>query len=341
MTMSRAVSIARASFAAVCGAAAVLAAAETKPAELSASKALTQTVNAVVGLRSTVRANAQTAQTLGRERQGSGVVIDRDGLILTIGYLLVEADTVEVATDDGLKAPANVVAYDQATGFGLLRSVLPLNIEPAFIGDSSRLKEDQPMLTVAGGDDGSVTATVLVSKRPFAGNREYLLDEALFTSPPRIDHSGAALVNADGELVGIGSLFVTNATGEQARVPGNMFVPIDLLKPILDELKRDGTSRASRRPWLGINSQELDGRVRVIRVSRGSPAAAAGIEPGDLVLEINGVKVTSLDGMYRELWKSPRPDAEVQIKLLKGSDVTTLKVRPDERRRFLTVPQGI
>jgi S1-C subfamily serine protease len=314
--------------------------AQNAPAEDSAAKMMTRTVNAVVGIDTTVPASARSAETLGRQRSGSGVLIDDQGLVLTIGYLLIEAETVRITTDAGLRAPATVVAYDQASGFGLVRSVVPLKLEPARLGKSSTLKADDPVLTVSGGDEGSVTAAMVVSKRPFAGYWEYLLDEAIFTAPPRADHSGAALVNAAGELVGIGSLFVRDARNEGV-MPGNMFVPIDLFSAIRSELLTKGTSSASNRPWLGISSQEQDGRIRVVRVSRGGPAAEAGLQAGDLVLEVNGVKVQTLGNLYKELWKSPSSDSEVELTIMKGSTVSKVKVKAVDRTRYMVKPQGV
>jgi serine protease Do len=319
--------------------------AASSPAELAASpsapKALTQTVNAVVGIKSIATPGARSIDTLGRERTGSGILIDTDGHVLTIGYLLIEADQVMVETDAGLKVPAAVIAYDQASGFGLVKAIAPLKLAPATIGSSARLKVSEQVLTVSGGEDGGVAAALLVSKRPFAGYWEYLLDEALFTSPARPDHSGAALVNVAGELVGVGSLLVNNAAQDTERMQGNMFIPIDLLKPILAELKAKGKSRASTRPWLGLSSTEQDGRLRVLRVSRESPAADAGVEVGDLVLAINGIKVESLRAFYAELWRMPSPDSEVELTLLKGAELRKLKVKAQDRSRSMVKPQGV
>jgi serine protease Do len=310
-------------------------------AQTSAPKTLARTVNAVVGVKATAVAGARSAETLGMRREGSGILIDTDGHILTIGYLLIEADSVVVETDAGLKVPASVVAYDQASGFGLVKAIAPLKIEPALIGSSAALKASEAVLTVSGGEDGGVSEAQVVSKRPFAAYWEYLLDEAVFTAPARADHSGAALVNSAGELVGIGSLFVQNAARDDARMQGNMFIPIDLLKPILAELKSQGASKASNRPWLGLSAQESDGRLRVMRVSKAGPAEAAGVEAGDLVLAINGLKIDTLKAFYQALWKSPAAETEVELTVLKGTELRQLKLKAKERTSFMIKPTGV
>jgi S1-C subfamily serine protease len=313
----------------------------TQEAPASLAKTMAQTVNAVVGLRSKVPAQARSADTLGREREGSGILIDREGHVLTIGYLLLEASEVTLTTDDGLKVPASVVAYDQASGLGMVRAAAPLKIEPALLGQSAKVAQDEPVLTVSGGENGGIAAAQVVSRRSFAGYWEYLLDDAIFTMPARSDHSGAALVNAAGELIGVGSLFVQDAAAPQRYSPGNMFVPIDLFKSILGELKTQGESRASKRPWLGVSAQEQDGRLRVVRVTRDSPAARAGIQAGDLLLAINGEKIDSLSGFYLQLWKAPSPEVEVELTLLKGAELTKLRVRAGSRQQFLVKDGGI
>src|SRR4029077_5540217 len=175
-------------------------------------------------------------------------------------------------------------------------------------------------------EDGVSVATV-VSRRSFTGYWEYLLENAIFTSPPPPHHSGAALINREGELVGIGSLFVMDAMNTGERLPGNMFVPIDLLKPVLDEMIATGRQKGATRPWLGLNSMEEDGRLKVIRVSSDGPAEKAGIEPGDIILQLSCKKIENLPDFYRRLWSAGAPGVEVTLKVLKGSDVVDVKVR--------------
>jgi serine protease Do len=304
--------------------------------------ALTRAHAAVVGVKVTTAEGARSADTLGKERSGSGVVIGADGLVLTIGYLMLEADTIQLVTQDGRSVPARPVAYDLATGFGLVRSLLPLRgVAPAKLGAAGDLRTGEPLMAAVGGSGGDVAMTQLVSKRPFSGYWEYHIETALFTSPPIGNHSGAPLFNQRGELLGIGSLFVGDTTGEGRRMPGNMFVPVDLLKPILAELEQTGSSRASRRPWLGINSAEDDGRVQVIRVTKDSPAHTAGLRPGDVVLEVDGAKVATLEQFYKRVWSHARPDEEVQLKVQTGAEVRDVTVKAVDRMQVLVKPAGI
>ena len=316
------------------------AASRNAPAQPSSEEAapyqnLIDAANAVVAVKVQALANARSAQTLGTERLGSGVVIAPSGLVLTIGYLILEADDVQVTTGSGRTVAATVAAYDHATGFGLLRPVAPLDVKPIHLGNSTQVTElDRLMIAAAGGQDAVSVATV-VSRRRFAGYWEYLIDGAIFTSPPRGDHSGAALINKEGELVGIGSLLVMDAMTPGERLPGNMFVPIDLLKPILDEMIATGRQKAAKRPWLGLSSLEEDGRIKVLRVSEGGPADEAGITPGDILLSMGGVKLEKLDEFYRRLWSSGAPGVEVTLRVLHGADVRDVHVRSIDRLDFV------
>lgn len=297
-------------------------------------RSLEEAAAAVVTVRTRALGNARSADTLGTERTGSGVLIAPSGLVLTIGYLILEADQVEVSDSTGRSLPASVVAYDHATGFGLLRPIGPLVPKPVRLGTSGALETLDRVLIASGGEGGVSVATV-VSRRTFAGYWEYLVDGAIFTSPPRADHSGAALINKDGELVGIGSLLVMDAMAPGERLPGNMFVPVDLLKPVLAELIATGRQKAGRRPWLGVSSLEDDGRLKVLRVSADGPADRAGLRPGDLILAIGGERVRDLADFYRKLWATGEPGVEVRLEVLQGAEVKDIRVRSIDRLEFV------
>jgi S1-C subfamily serine protease len=311
------------------------------PVDEQRLQALTRAQAAVVGVETTAVDGARSAETLGSERRGSGVLIDADGLVLTIGYLILEADQVDIVVAGQRRLPARVVAYDLATGFGLLQSLAPVRVTPVPLGRSGNLRASEPLMVASGGEDGAVSIARLVSARAFSGYWEYHIDGALFTAPPRPDHSGAGLFNVDGELMGIGSLFVQDAAGADApRQQGNMFVPIDLLKPILGELRERGMSQASRRAWLGVNCVEHGGVVRVVRVNRDSPAEAAGLAPGDRIMRIDGVEVTSLEVFYKSLWRDGA-ERDVKLEVQRGGTAREVTVRSTDRAQTLRRPQGI
>ncbi len=328
--------------------------AATAPASSASSAqtiidAMTKANAAVVGVKVSAVKGARSAQTLGLNRSGSGVVIGSDGLILTIGYLMLEAQQIEIVTQEGKTLPAIAVAYDLATGFGLIKPLLPLRgVAPVPLGSQQDLKPGEPLMAATGvndGDEGGVSMTQLVSQRAFSGTWEYHLDSALFTSPPvssgRGNHSGAPLFNRKGELMGIGSLFVMDALGENKRVPGNMFVPIDLLKPILAEMQQLGSSKQSNRAWLGVTSSDQGGRVQVMRVSEGSPADEAGLKPGSVVQAIDGVEVTTLEAFYKKLWARDTPEQPVKLTIREGDQVKTIDIKPQNRMLSLKKPAGI
>ena len=295
---------------------------------------LVDAANAVVAVKVKALPNARSNDTLGAERDGSGVVVSRDGLVLTIGYLIEEADTTEIEDANGQSVPASVVAYDPSTGLGLIRALAPLPQKPIRIGTAQPVNELDRLMIVTGGDEQTMSVATVVSRRSFAGYWEYLIDGAIFTSPPRLDHSGAALINKDGELVGIGSLFVMDAVKPGEKLPGNMFVPIDLARPLLEEVRRTGTFKKRTRAWLGVNSLEEDGRVKVMQVPEESPAAKAGIEAGDIILSINGQAVDTLTNFYNVLWHDATPGSEVNLTVLHGPTVRSITVRSIDRSDF-------
>jgi len=287
---------------------AVLARLEERKAALARAGA------AVVGVEVRAVDDARSIATLGRVRGGSGVVIGNDGLVLTIGYLILEADHVDLVDSNGRHVPARVVAYDLASGFGLLQALTPLPLEPVPLGVSAAVKGDEPLLIASGGDDGDLSLARMVSRRAFSGYWEYHIDGALFTAPARTDHSGAGLFNAEGELVGIGSLVVSDAAGSAALpVRGNMFVPVDLLKPILAEMRSAGASQASTRPWLGL----------------------------DLIIAIDGTEVVDLASFYKALWRDARAEREVTLEVRRGAESLRLTVRAVDRMKTLSRPQGV
>lgn len=312
------------------------------PPQQGSMDAVTRALEAVVGVQVRAAEEARSAETLGAQRSGSGVVIGADGLILTIGYLILEADSIQITTHDDRVIPARPVAYDLATGFGLVRTLLPLRgIQPVVLGSARDIAVRTPLLAATGGEDGGMGLTQLVAARPFSGYWEYHIDNALFTSPPLRNHSGAPLFNQRGELLGIGSLFVGNALGDDRQLAGNMFVPVDLLKPVLAEMQQTGSTRFSRRPWLGLSSTELGGRVQIIRINRDSPADAAGLSVGDVVLAIDGEKVSTLEGFYKRLWSRAEPEGDVQLTVLHGADIRQVTVRTVDRMKTMRKPAGI
>lgn len=285
----------------------------------------------VVRVRAQVAPGARSGQTLGRNREGTGVVIDSSGLVLTIGYLITEAEKIELSTTDGKVYPATVVGFDNATGLGLLKALVPVPVKPIDMGLSAEAKERDMVLIV--GFDGVAPAYV-VSKRQFVGYWEYLLDEAIYTAPATVNWQGAALVNREGKLLGIGSLAVGNAAAEGRGVPGNMFVPIDVLKPVIGDFIANGRSTAKPRPWLGVSSQEVGGNLLVTRVSPESPADEAGLKVGDIIVGISGEGLKGQADFYTRLWKIGNAGVEVALDVLKGNKVEALKLKSVDRNNY-------
>ncbi|MGE0873687.1 MAG: S1C family serine protease [Burkholderiales bacterium] len=287
-------------------------------------------LSAILKVRSKIIPNARSVAALGAQREGTGILI-REDYVLTIGYLVIEAETVEVSNAAGRTVPAAVAGYDHASGFGLLRLLVPLDGTPLPLGNSSALVEHDPVMIAAhGGRDGMGVARV-VSRRPFSGSWEYLLDSAIFTYPPVTNWSGAALIGRQGNLLGVGSLIVPDAASPGTQSPGNMFVPIDLLKPILEDLIDTGRAAGPVQPWLGVNAEEHRGRLFVARVSPDGPAERAGLEPGDILVGVGDEEVSSLADFYRKVWSRGAAGVEVPLRVLQGTQVRDISVRSMDR----------
>jgi len=292
-------------------------------------------LDGIVRVTTRVPATARTAGTLGSEREGSGVVIDSNGLVLTIGYLILEAEQAEIGLADGRKVDATLVAYDHDTGFGLVRATKPLGVPAIELGDSGSLEANERVLVASHGGQSMAMAALVVSRRPFAGYWEYLLEQAIFTAPPHPAFGGAALISSAGKLLGIGSLIVSDAAGPEQPVPGNVFIPVDRLKPILGQLLDTGRSAAPRRPWLGLYAQEIHGRLFVTRTAAGGPAQSAGMRQGDLVVGIEGKAITGLADFYRKLWALGPSGVVVRLDVLRGTSVTPIAIKSGDRYQWL------
>jgi S1-C subfamily serine protease len=290
-------------------------------------------LEAVVKLSIKAVQDARTAESLGAEREGTGVVFGEKGLIVTIGYLILEAGSILVVAGDGRVYPASVVGYDHATGFGVLRA--GIDCRPLEVGSSADVRELATVLVAAHGAAGGASRACVVSRRRFTGWWEYMIEGGIFTAPPRFEHSGAALLDADGRLVGVGSLWVSDALEIGAAFPGNMFVPIDLLKPLLNDLLATGHRREPARPWLGVYSEEVQGHVVVTRVLPQSPAEQAGLARGDIILGVGGQAVGRQSEFYRQLWSSGDAGAPVVLHVLHKKSVRQLTVRSMDRMAFL------
>lgn len=276
-------------------------------------------LKSIVRIESEIPSDARTAGFLGSKRVGSGVIIDNEGLVLTIGYLILEASTIKVTTNNGREQNAKLVAYDHESGLGLIRIPNMVNLFSLSLGNSSKLLENEKVIVAAHGIQSPIAITRVVSRRIFTGYWEYLLENAIFTSPPYSNHSGAALIGKSGKLLGIGSLLVNDAAIQNVFLPGNMFVPIDELKPILADLLLDGRRTGPKRPWIGANTFEENGRVYVSRISKNGPASNAGLEAGDLIVGVNGISIRNQIDFYRTLWKAGGPGQTIVLNILPKS----------------------
>ena len=296
-----------------------------------------QVLSSVVGLHSFVPADAFTAETLGTERGGNGVLID-DGLILTIGYLITEAEKVWLHLADGRVMEGHALGFDAVTGFGLVQALGRLNVDPIPLGSSASAKiGDRVVIGGAGGRTRSV-ASQIAAKQEFAGYWEYLLDEAIFTHPAHPNWGGAGMIADNGELIGIGSLQLERERGGKAEHV-NMNVPIDLLKPVLNDLRRFGKVNRPARPWLGMYTTEIDNRIVVIGISGNGPAARAELKAGDVILAVKGEKVASQAGFYRKLWALGAAGVDVPLTVHHEGVTFDVTLASTDRAKLLKGPR--
>ncbi|MBI3434159.1 MAG: serine protease [Proteobacteria bacterium] len=300
---------------------------------------LDQALASVVGLRAIIPADAFTAETLGTERAGHGVVIRGNGLVLTIGYLITEAETIWLTFNDGRAVPGHVLAYDQATGFGLVQALARLDFPALPIGNSAAIEIGERVVVAgAGGRQRSVAARV-VAKQEFAGYWEYVLDEALFTTPAHPNWGGTAVIGSAGTVIGIGSLQLQQARENAPPENLNMIVPIDLLKPILDDLLKFGRPNCPARPWLGLYATEIEDRIVVVGVSDKGPAHHADVRTGDLILAVAGDVVHSLADFFRRIWSLGDAGIDVPITLYRDGRTFAARVTSGDRNTFLKAPK--
>ena len=299
---------------------------------------LERTLKSVVGLRANVPSDAYTAGTLGTDRVGNGVVIREDGLVLTIGYLITEAETVWLITNDGRAVPGHALAFDQISGFGLVQALGRLGLPAIELGDSDALAVGAEAVMAAGGGRSHAIEAKVVGRQEFAGYWEYLLDNAIFTAPAHPFWSGSALIGKDGKLLGTGSLILQQGDGKR-RMDMNMIVPVANLRPVLDDLLAYGRVSRPPRPWLGLYAMENDGGLIVGGVSDRSPAATAGVQQGDRIVGLGNEDISDLGSLWRKLWATGPAGTSITLKLMRDGTSMTVRVTSADRTSFLRAPR--
>ncbi|MBX9699858.1 MAG: S1C family serine protease [Acetobacteraceae bacterium] len=296
-------------------------------------------LRSIVGVKALVPADGFTAQTLGTERAGSGVVIREDGLIATIGYLVTEAESIWLTTHDGRAIPGHALGYDFETGFGLIQALGRLNLPPLPLEDGPAPRPgDVCILASAGGKKHAVRCTV-AARQEFAGYWEYMLEEAIFTAPAHPSWGGAGLIGGSGKLLGVGSLIMQQQDSKGRRIDLNMVVPSALLPPILDDMLAIGRPNRPARPWLGLYAAEDDRGVVVNSLARNGPAEKAGIEEGDRVAAVEGVRIADLPGLWRAIWSSGSAGTKVRLTIAREQGRREVTIPSVDRRSFLKAPR--
>jgi serine protease Do len=292
----------------------------------------------VVKIDSIVPTDARTANSLGTIRVGNGIVID-DKHILTIGYIVVEAETITITLPNGGVVPAELAGYDHTTGFGILKTILPSKLTPLQIGNSDKLNKEDLLYVLPYLTEGAPSAVKMVSRRSFTGWWEYFLDKPIYTHPMNTSFAGSALINEFGELLGIGSLYVSDAAAEGVLMPGNLFVPINDLKPILNDLIVNGKRTADVKPYMGLTSNDDTGKVMVTRVNDDGPAAKAGFKENDIILKVNKINIQDTEKFYKTVWSQGGPGTLLDFEIERNNQIISLKLTTMDRNDFFVKPK--
>ena len=309
---------------------------ETK--KLTTEEDILNIYKSVVKIDSIIPPEARTAQSLGTVRGGNGVVID-DKHILTIGYIVVEAETITISLPDGRKFPGELIGYDHTTGFGILRTIIQSDLTPLKIGDSDQLTKEDFLYVLPYLTEGRPSAVKMVSRRSFAGWWEYFLDKPIYTYPANSSFAGSALINEYGEVLGIGSLYVGDAAATGISSPGNMFVPINDLKPILDDLIENGRRTKDIKPYMGLTSSDNTGEVKITRVNDNGPAAKAGFSVNDTILAVNNEKINNIEDFYKVVWSFGGPGTKLQFDIERNQEKLNIELTTMDRNDFFVKPK--
>ena len=306
--------------------------------KLTTEEDILNVYKSVVKIDSIIPPEARTAQSLGTVRGGNGVVID-DKHILTIGYIVVEAETITITLPDGKKFPGELIGYDHTTGFGILRTIIQSDLTPLKIGDSDQLTKEDFLYVLPYLTEGRPSAVKMVSRRSFAGWWEYFLDKPIYTYPANSSFAGSALINEYGEVLGIGSLYVGDAAATGISSPGNMFVPINDLKPILDDLIENGRRTKDIKPYMGLTSSDNTGEVKITRVNDNGPAAKAGFSVNDTILAVNDEKINNIEDFYKVVWSFGGPGTKLQFDIERNQEKLNIELTTMDRNDFFVKPK--
>ena len=311
---------------------------KNRPNQKDFSFELAKPLKSIVAVQSRIPSDAFTASVLGTERAGNGVVIRGDGLILTIGYLITEAEAIWLTDHTGSAVQGHVLGYDQESGFALVQALGQLNTEAIEIGESASLNEtDRVIIAGHGGVQNAVSAEI-ISIREFAGYWEYLLDSAIFTTPAHPNWGGAGVIGENGDLVGIGSLFIQHETAGESAADGNMIVPIDLLRPIYDDLLNIGKPNKKARPWLGLFGAEVEGSIVVAALTSDGPAHRADIRVGDIITAVSTNKITTLANFFRQVWAQGEAGVEIPLEVDRDGEILDISITSVARNDMLKQP---
>ena len=291
---------------------------------------LERKLDAIVSVNTYIPENSYSAEVLGTERNGHGIVIRDDGLILTVGYIITEAETVWIGTGKS-SVPGYIVGNDFESGLGLIKPMMPIDLPSIELGRLDDLAVDDAVLVAGYGGISYMMESRVVARKEFAGRWEYLLDEAIYTAPVHPVWAGTALIGEDGRLYGVGCLLIQDAGAGESISGSNLFIPVDAIAPVIDEICEHGGRNKRPRPWLGVLLQEEQGQLVVTGIFYKCPADLAGLKPGDIITGLNGEPVFDLAGFFRGVWAMGDAGAEIPLTVSRDEGAVDLVVKSGDR----------
>jgi len=286
-----------------------------------------------MALHALVPETAMTSELLGTERNSHAVQISQDGLLLTVGYSVMEASEIWLTNRKGQTTEAILLAQDYDSGLALLRPLSPIGLLTLETATTDKLHEGQE-LSVLASNEKELIPVDLFAVEEFAGRWEYVLDRGLFTFPLYERWSGAALLDSAGKLVGLGSLALGMRNPEGEVEPGNLFIPVELVMPHIEHLRDHGQKPGTLRPWLGTLVEEHDSELYVVGLYHGAPAARAGIKPGEIILSVARQPVTSMAGFFRSIWHYGPAGTAIPLTLSDGNKTREVVLDTTDRNSF-------
>jgi S1-C subfamily serine protease len=286
-------------------------------------------LSSVVHIHTEVPSAHPSTRILGDERMGTGTVVDPSGLILTVNYVVMGGETIQVTLARGRALRAEIVAQDFEVGLALLR-VKRQGLPAAPVTASESLTRGDPVFALGstGPRERRVAGGLVTYLGEFEAYWEYLLDRGIVSSAANPGFGGGPLFTLSGKMVGVVSLNLN----EIAR--SSLAIPVECYLRNQEEFVRFGrvVSRPQR-AWLGVFAHVLEEGVVVAGLVPNGPGARSGIQEGDLIVSLDAREVPTRKDLYLSLWRHA-PGEKMTLEVMRDNQVRRLSVTAGDRADF-------